>query len=199
MQEDDQYKTIKGTAEGYYKEKGSKFIAKVFHVESEEEVKSYLLQLRKEYHDARHHCYAFRINPENEYARSNDDGEPSGSAGKPIMNQILSAGLYNVLVVVIRYFGGTKLGIPGLIRAYKTATLDAFAQAEIVTEYITRQITLQFDYPQTSQVMRIVKEINATVKSQHFTAHCELVLTVKRNSEKHVVEKLKRIKGLTVN
>ena len=198
MQESDRYKTIKGSAEGYYKEKGSKFIARAFHVETEEKAKEYLLQMRKEYHDARHHCYAFRIHPENEFFRSSDDGEPSGTAGKPILNQILSAELYDVLVVVIRYFGGTKLGVPGLIRAYKTATRDALEQAEIVTLSITRTLTLLFDYQQMNPVMRIVKEENLQVVKQDFAMRCELVLQVERNWEKHVVEKFKRIQGLTV-
>jgi len=197
MQESDRYKTVKGSSEGYYKEKGSKFIARVFHVEDVEEAKGYLFQMKKEYHDARHHCYAFRIQPENEVFRSSDDGEPSGTAGKPILNQILSAELFNVLLVVVRYFGGTKLGVSGLIRSYKTASRDAIGQAEIVTRFITHPLTLTFDYQNINQVMRIVKEEKLHVLKQNFTQLCELVLDVERNKEKVITEKFNRIHGLT--
>jgi uncharacterized YigZ family protein len=198
MQESDRYKSIKGSSEGYYKEKGSKFIARAFHVENEGEAKEQLTLMKKEYHDARHHCYAFRIQPENEFFRSNDDGEPSGTAGKPILNQLLSAELFNVMVVVIRYFGGTKLGVPGLIRAYKTATRDALDRAEIVDLTITRKLTLLFDYPLMNSVMHIVKAEKLPVLKQDFALQCELVLEVERNREKIVADKFKRIHGLTV-
>ncbi len=198
MQSTDRYKTIKGSAEGLYKEKGSKFIALALHVETEEEAKAKLTEIKKAYHDARHHCYAFRIDPEKEVFRSNDDGEPSGTAGKPILNQIFSADLFNVLVVVVRYFGGTKLGVPGLIRAYKTATKEALTQAEIVTQTITRTLELSFEYPQTNAVMRIIKEEKLRVLKQEFGMACRMVLQVGKNGEERVVEKLNRIKGLTV-
>ena len=198
MRESDRYNTIKGTSEGYYKEKGSKFIARAFHVESEEEAKEYLLQMKKEYHDARHHCYAFRIKPEDEFFRSSDDGEPSGTAGKPILNQIFSADLFDVLVVVTRYFGGTKLGVPGLIRAYKTATRDAIDRAEVTELTITRTLTLLFDYPLMNKIMRIVKEENLPVSKQDFALRCALVVRVERNKEKALTEKFLRIQGLTV-
>ncbi len=198
MRESDRYNTIKGTSEGYYKEKGSKFIARAFHVESEEEAKEYLLQMKKEYHDARHHCYAFRIKPEDEFFRSSDDGEPSGTAGKPILNQIFSADLFDVLVVVTRYFGGTKLGVHGLIRAYKTATRDAIDRAEVTELTITRTLTLLFDYPLMNKIMRIVKEENLPVSKQDFALRCALVVRVERNKEKALTEKFLRIQGLTV-
>lgn len=198
MRESDRYNTIKGTSEGYYKEKGSKFIARAFHVESEEAAKEYLLQMKKEYHDARHHCYAFRIKPEDEFFRSSDDGEPSGTAGKPILNQIFSADLFDVLVVVTRYFGGTKLGVHGLIRAYKTATRDAIDRAEVTELTITRTLTLLFDYPLMNKIMRIVKEENLPVSKQDFALRCALVVRVERNKEKALTEKFLRIQGLTV-
>jgi len=198
MQESDGYKSIKGTSEGYYKEKGSKFIARAFHVENEKEAKEYLSRMKKEYHDARHYCYAFRIQPENEFFRSNDDGEPSGTAGKPILNQIFSIELFDVLVVVIRYFGGTKLGVSGLIRAYKTATRDALNHAEIVEKTITRTLTLLFDYPHINLVMRIVKEEKLRVLNQSLSLQCEVILDVERNREKMVADRLKRIPGLIV-
>jgi len=198
MQESDRYKTIKGSSEGYYKEKGSKFIARAFHVECEEEAKEHILQMKKEYHDARHHCYAFRIQPENVFFRSSDDGEPSGTAGKPILNQILSAELFDILVVVIRYFGGTKLGVAGLIRAYKTAAREAIGQAEVVIPVISRKLTLFFDYSLMNRVMRLVKDEKLPVLKQDFALRCELVVEVERNREKTVAEKFKRIYGLTV-
>lgn len=198
MQQSDRYKTIKGGSEGFYKEKGSKFIARAFHVESKEEAKDFLLQMKKEYHDARHHCYAFRIQPEDEFFRSSDDGEPSGTAGKPILNQILSAELFDILIVVTRYFGGTKLGVPGLIRAFKTAAHDAIEQAEVINPVITRTLTLAFDYPQMNRVMRIVKEENLHVLKQNFSLSCELVLVVERNRKEIVAERFKSIYELTV-
>jgi len=197
-QTSDRYKTIQGKAQGLYKEKGSKFIALAFHVETEQEVKNRLLSVKKEFHDARHHCYAFRINPENEFFRSNDDGEPSGTAGKPILNQILSAELFNVLIVVVRYFGGTKLGVPGLIRAYKTAARDALEHANIVTSVITRTLELEFDYPLTNQVMRIIKEEHLTVLKQDFFTTCKLTLQVERVQKEKVLKKFKSVIGLTV-
>ena len=133
----DEYLTIVKSSEGLYKEKGSKFIALAFPVKTEEELKAIQLRLRKEYHDARHHCYAYRIGTSNMVYRTNDDGEPSGTAGKPIYGQIQSFQLTNILVVVIRYFGGTKLGVPGLIRAYKTATQDVFQNADIKLKTIS--------------------------------------------------------------
>ncbi len=192
------YKTIKGESEGVYKEKGSKFLAFAFHVETEEGTKEHLNKVKKQYHDARHHCYAFRIRPENEFFRSSDDGEPSGTAGKPILNQIFSAGLFDVMVVVVRYFGGTKLGVPGLIRAYKTATQEALARAEIVTLAITRTLKLSFEYPDLNRVMRIVKEEKPEVVSQKFDLHCQMVLKVERNRMQQLVEKFKTVRGLTV-
>ena len=198
MESSDRYKTIKGEAEGVYKEKGSKFIALAFHVESEQEAKAALLKVKKSYHDARHHCYAFRIGPEKEFFRSSDDGEPSGTAGKPILNQLFSAGLFNVLVVVVRYFGGTKLGVPGLIRAYKTATTEALAHARIVTLSVMRQLELSFDYGLMNPVMRVIKEEKPEVVTRDFDTACRLVLQVERNREEPLLDKLKRIRGLVV-
>jgi len=198
VEEADVYKTIQEPADGLYKEKGSKFIARVFHVESEEEVKDCLLEVKKQYHDARHHCYAYRIDPENEQFRSNDDGEPSGTAGKPILNQILSFELFNVLLVVVRYFGGTKLGVSGLIRAYKTATIDAFENAKVVTNTITRSIELQFEYPLLNDVMRVIKEENITVLNQQFELSCEIKIEVQRNREEIIKSRFGKIYGVEV-
>lgn len=129
------FKTVK-KSEGLYKEKGSKFIAVAYPVKSEDEFKEAYADVKNEYHNARHHCYAYRVNPEEEEVRSNDDGEPSGTAGKPILNQLYSFELYNICVIVVRYFGGTKLGVSGLINAYKQATIDAINNANIKTEHL---------------------------------------------------------------
>lgn len=192
------YKTIKKPSEGLYKEKGSKFIAHVFHVESEDEVKDSLSQIKKQYYNARHHCYAYRLNPENEQFRSNDDGEPSGTAGKPILNQILSNELFDVLVVVVRYFGGTKLGVSGLIRAYKSATVDALQQAEIIQKTITRNVDIRFEYVLLNDVMRIIKEEDLTVLKQQFDNTCFMILEVQINREEIIKSKFGKILGITV-
>lgn len=197
--ESDIYKTILEPADGLYKEKGSKFIARIFHVESEGEVKERLIQVKKEYYDARHHCYAYRLNPENEMVRSNDDGEPSGTAGMPILNQIYSFGLFDVLVVVIRYFGGTKLGVSGLIKAYKSSTIDAMEHSEIVSKTINRNVELHFEYLLINDVMRLIKEENLTVLKQQFDNSCFMKLEVQRNREEFVKSKFLKIAGVKVN
>jgi len=196
--EQDFYKTTTAVAEGLYKEKGSKFIAKVFHVETEEQIKLAMALVKKEFYDARHHCYAYRINPENEQFRSSDDGEPSGTAGKPILNQLLSFELYNVLAVVVRYFGGTKLGVSGLINAYKSATRDAISQSEIKTRYIFRDLTLQFDYSLMNSVMRIIKEEHLEVSERKQELTCTFTIKIKKNDLDKVRNRLVKIRGLTL-
>jgi len=154
----DTYLTIKNSAKGLYKDKGSKFIALAWPVNTETEINQILADVKKEYYDARHHCYAWAIGQWREQFRQNDDGEPSGTAGKPIYGQILSAGLTNVLVVVVRYFGGTKLGVRGLIDAYKGATADAINNADIITKIIYQYYYIEFDYNSMNEVMTILKE-----------------------------------------
>lgn len=194
----DEYNTIKNVSEGLYKEKGSKFIALAFHVETVDECKEQLANIKKQYHDARHHCYAYRINPENEESRSNDDGEPSGSAGKPIMNQILSFELYNVMVVVVRYFGGTKLGVSGLINAYKTSTRMALEEAKISKSFITSELELFFDYPLMNDVMRIIKDEDLNILGQYFTETCVIKISVKKLAENELVNKLEKLYKLDI-
>ncbi|HEY9113959.1 MAG TPA: YigZ family protein [Bacteroidales bacterium] len=194
--ETDSFFTIESECEGSFKDRGSKFIAKVFPVETEEQVKEILTTLRKEYYDARHHCYAYRINPEDEQFRSNDDGEPSGSAGKPILNQLLSKELMNVLVVVIRYFGGTKLGVSGLINAYKTATLDAIENSKIVKRYIFRQIEVRFEYPQMNSVMRFVKEADIEVLDQNFDLNCVIKIQIKKSELEQIIFRLEEMREI---
>lgn len=154
----DSYASISQEARGSYKELSSKFLAFAFPVESEEQIREHLQALRKEYFDAKHHCYAWRLGADGSRWRANDDGEPSSSAGKPIYGQLLSRGLSDILVVVVRYFGGTKLGIPGLIRAYKTATADALDNAVTVQKTATRTYTLRFGYERTTEVMKSLKD-----------------------------------------
>jgi len=198
MEEIFKYKTIKKKSEGLYKEKGSKFIALAFPVKSEGAFKEVYAEVKKEYHNARHHCYAYRVNPEEEEVRSNDDGEPSGTAGKPILNQLYSHGLYNMAIIVIRYFGGTKLGVSGLINAYKQASIDALSQANIKTEYLKRHLQVHFKYPLMNEVMRIVKEENLKIKDQKFEIDCLMHLEIKKSNFINVLNRFEKIRGIDI-
>jgi len=193
---EDVYKTVEGVSEGVYKEKGSKFIARAYHVKSEDEIKETLQLLRKEFYDARHHCYAWRIDARNEKIRSNDDGKPSGSAGKPILNQIYSFELFDVLVVVIRYFGGTKLGVSGLINAYKTSTREALNNAVIVKKEIRDLYLIEFEYPLMNKVMRVIKEEGLTIKEQQYDNLCLIKLEIKLSTINKSTNRLSRIMGV---
>ena len=170
----DHYLSISGESEGLYKEKGSKFLAFAFPVGSEEEVREKLEMLRKTYYDARHHCYAYRLGNDGEKSRANDDGEPGHSAGDPILGQIKSRELTNALVVVIRYFGGTKLGVSGLINAYKTAAAEALELNTIVTHDITHLIRFSFPYEEMNTVMKLCKDLDLKIKEQGYAEHCLL-------------------------
>ncbi|MCX6244135.1 MAG: YigZ family protein [Bacteroidetes bacterium] len=196
---DDTYQTISTSSRGIYKEKGSKFIAHAFPVFSEDLVKEKLSALRKEYHDARHHCYAYCLGPDRSAWRINDDGEPSGTAGKPIHGQILSKDLTNVLIVVIRYFGGIKLGVPGLINAYRTAAKDALENAEIVTRMVEEVYETSFGYPAMNDVMRILKEENAAIMEQEFENACRIRFSIRRSSGTKIVSRLQKIQGITTS
>ena len=176
---DDTYKTVQGRSEGLYKEKGSRFIAVAFPVCSEDEVKERLAELRKEYHDARHHCYAYRLGANGENWRASDDGEPSSTAGRPIHGQLLSQELSDILVVVVRYFGGVKLGVPGLIRAYKTATQDALANATVIEKVAGEHFTLRFDYLRMNDVMKVLKDMGITPLKQEFDLSCTMEVRVR--------------------
>lgn len=195
---DDAYRTIAQPAEGLYKEKGSKFIALAYPVYSEEEIKETLAELRKQYYDARHHCYAYSLGADKSRYRANDDGEPNHSAGDPILGQMRSADLTNVLVVVVRYFGGTKLGVSGLINAYKTATAEALANATVVEAYETVLLQAQFEYPQMNDVMSLVKEYDLAVKEQDFALDCRITLEVRKALQEEITEKLKTSDGVSV-
>lgn len=179
----DEYSSIAAPAEGLFKDKGSRFISMAFPVETEDEVREILLSLRKEYHDARHHCYAYRLGCSGEKFRANDDGEPSGSSGRPILGQIDSRGLSDVLVVVVRYFGGIKLGIPGLIRAYRTAAAEALDNAGTAEKLASRHYRVEFGYMAMNQVMKILKDMNLPQKGQDFGERCSLTCTVRLSLE----------------
>lgn len=174
----DSFLTISNSTEGLYKEKGSKFIAIAYPVASVEAVKEKLEALRKEYYDARHHCYAYILGHASDQIRANDDGEPNHSAGDPILGQIKSKNLTNTLVVVIRYFGGTKLGVSGLINAYKTATAEALEEAEIVKKEITEDVVLRFPYDEMNAVMKLVKDLDLNIKGQDYDTGCVMTLEV---------------------
>mgnify|MGYP002623239933 CR=1 FL=1 len=193
MEREDAYRSIAAPAEGLFKDNGSRFIALAYPVESEDEVKSIVAGLRKEYHDARHHCYAYRIGLKGDVWRANDDGEPSGSAGRPIIGQIDSLGLSDILIVVVRYFGGIKLGIPGLIRAYKTSAADALANATIVEKIASKRYRLEFDYLSMNAIMKVLKEMNLPQEGQDFGERCSLETRVRLTEVEDFLEKLQNI------
>ncbi|MBQ5891748.1 MAG: YigZ family protein [Bacteroidales bacterium] len=181
----EKYLTINKSVESIYKEKGSKFLSFLYPVTSVEEVKEYLTQLKKKYYDATHHCYAYIIGYDKETFRMNDDGEPSSTAGKPIYGQLQSNDLTNVLLVVVRYFGGTKLGVSGLIKAYKESSVECIALAEIVEKQVKHKYNIYFAYEDMNVVMNILKQNNAEQKNQIFDLNCQIeVLIDKRNSSK---------------
>ena len=183
---DDTYHTIAGPAEGLYKEKGSKFLAFAFPVHSVEEVKQHLDRLRKEYFDARHHCYAYILGPRKDAYRVNDDGEPSGTGGRPIHGQLLSADLTDTLIVVVRYFGGILLGASGLANAYKAAARDAIGNAEVVEKTIDVIYRLHFEYALMNDVMRMLKELGVQPRNQEFNLDCRMDVSVRQSQSVRV-------------
>ena len=184
------YRTLNGLTEGLYKEKGSKFIAYAVPCYSEEEAKEYLNAWRKEHHQARHVCYAYRFGSDKKVFRTNDDGEPNNSAGVPILGQIQSVDLTNVLVGVVRYFGGTLLGVPGLINAYKTVTSLALQTTPIIQKQIEVNYQLHFDYTRMNDVMMIVKQYNCTVVKQETNLFCDVEISIPKNRLEEVLFKL---------
>lgn len=175
----DTYRSIEAVSEGLFKDNGSRFIALAYPVETEQQVKDIVAGLKKEYHDARHHCYAYRLGHLGDRFRANDDGEPSGSAGRPILGQIDSAGLSDILVVVVRYFGGIKLGIPGLIRAYRTSTADALAKATVVEKVAGLSFRVRYDYLDMNAVMKVLKDLSLPVSGQIFDTQCSVDVRVR--------------------
>lgn len=194
---DDTYRTIATPSEGLYKDKGSKFIAYAYPLKSEAEVKEYIALAKAQHPKARHHCWAYRLTTDRSVFRINDDGEPSGTAGRPILNTLLSQDVTYVLVVVARYFGGTLLGVPGLIHAYKTATQEALAAAEIVERTVNDLYLVSFDYPQMNDVMRVVKEEELAIVRQAFEIRCELEVEIRRRRVERVIGRLMQLDGVT--
>ena len=195
---DDKYKEVKSHTSGIYKEKGSKFIAYSYPVYSEQDIKEKLEEVKKLEHSARHHCYAYILHPDKSVQRANDDGEPSSTAGKPILGQILSKDLTNILIVAVRYFGGVKLGVPGLIRSYKTAASQAILEATIITKTIREQYEVSFKYPQMNDVMRLVKEFDLEVVNTDFQIDCKLIFSVPKSKEEMVIEAFKKNHELSI-
>ena len=189
----DEYKTISGTSEGYYTEKRSKFLAFAHHVDTTDEVKDLVAGYRKKYYDARHVCYAYMLGAERTDFRANDDGEPSSTAGKPILGQINSNELTDILIVVIRYYGGVNLGTGGLIVAYKTAAADAIAHSQIEERQVEEIVSYTFTYPMMNDVMRIVKEMNPRIISQTFDNTCELKMSIRKSESDQLRARLKKL------
>ncbi|MDQ1138813.1 IMPACT family protein [Pedobacter agri] len=193
---DDAYQTIESAAEGIFRDKGSKFIAYAYPIRMEEEVKPTLIQLRSEHPKARHWCYAYRLTPNRSIFRVNDDGEPSGTAGRPILNCLLSADLTNILIVVVRYFGGTLLGVPGLINAYKNASLEALSAASIITKTVNDWYEVHFEYLQMNDVMKVIKDENLEVLNQQFDTNCILKFEVRKAQLNQVLSKFDKIEDI---
>ena len=187
----DTYLTIQNPTESLFKDKGSKFFAYAFPIQNEEEIKLHISALKKQHHGARHWCYAFRLGADKKLFRANDDGEPSGTAGKPILNQIISAELTDVLVVVVRYFGGTLLGTSGLIQAYKTAAAEALHQATIITKYITQTCQVTFNTEVTNLVMRFLKDFDAQIVEHTFDTENEIIFNIRLSFTQKLIMQLK--------
>lgn len=193
---EDTYKTIASTSEGIYKEKSSKFLAFAFPVNSIDAIKNILDKFKKEYYDARHICYAYMLGHERKTFRANDDGEPSGTAGKPILGQINSNELTDILIIVVRYFGGIKLGTGGLTIAYKTAAADAIENNEIIEKTVNEQISFTFEYPFMNDIMRIVKEENAEIVHQNFDMDCAMTLSIRKAGMEKLYSRLEKVESI---
>ena len=189
----DEYKTISANCEGYYTEKRSKFLAFAHHVETVEQVKDIIAGYRKKYYDARHVCYAYMLGAARQDFRANDDGEPSSTAGKPILGQINSNELTDILIVVVRYYGGVNLGTSGLIVAYREAAADAIAHATVETRQVEELVKYSFSYPQMNDVMRIVKDMNPRIISQTYDNTCEIVLSIRKSEAEELRQRLAKL------
>jgi uncharacterized YigZ family protein len=189
----DQYKTINNIGEGTYSEKRSKFLAFTHHVTSADEVKDIVQTYRKKYYDARHVCYAYVLGPDGSEFRANDDGEPSSTAGKPILGQIHSNELTDILIIVVRYYGGVNLGTSGLIVAYRTAAAEAIADSDIIEKFVEEEITYSFPYVMMNDVMRIIKEMNPRIVSQTYDNTCEIKLSIRQSMVAQLKAKLEKL------
>jgi uncharacterized YigZ family protein len=194
----DQYKTIKSPLEGLFKDKSSKFLAFAYPFEDENELKKYLEPLRKEHFKAVHFCYAYRIGLDKNHFRVNDDGEPSGSAGRPILNVLLSKEITNILVVVVRYWGGTLLGVSGLINAYKSATEEAIANAEIIEKTVNDVYQITFGYVQMNDIMKVVKDFDLKIHNQQFDNQCVIEVEFRQSISPQVVGRFEKIDEIEI-
>ena len=195
----DSYLTLESDAEAIFKEKSSKFLCYAYHVESEEEITAHLEVLRKRYYDATHHSYAWRLGPFGEKFRANDDGEPSSTAGKPILGQLLSREITNCLIVVVRYFGGTKLGVPGLISAYKESAAAVLDEAKVVERTVDTLVKVDFSYVVMNDVMRIIKDEQPTIVEQIFDNLCSMTLSIRNRKAELVLGKLRKVEGAIID
>lgn len=189
---EDTYLTVQSPSTGLYKEKGSRFISFLIPVGTAEEAKAEIDRIRKEYHDARHHCFAYRLGLNGDIWRVNDDGEPSSSAGKPIFGQILSNSLSDVLIIVVRYFGGIKLGVPGLINAYRTAAADAISHSSVISKTAGRTVKVEFGYPVMNDIMKAVKESGVSVTGQDFDTECCITVRVRLRDEESFINAISK-------
>ncbi len=196
--EKDTYLTLEAPATAALRERSSKFLSFAWPVQDEEQIRGHLEALRKEYYDATHHCYAWRLGPQGERFRANDDGEPSGTAGRPILGQMLSREVTDCLVVVVRYFGGTKLGVPGLIAAYKESTAAVLEAAQIVERTVDRRVEIEFSYLAMNDVMRVVKEEQPRIEAQEFDNLCRMRVAVRESGREALVRKLEKIEGVNI-
>ena len=195
---EDTYQTIKTPSEGLFKDRGSKFLAYAYPIEHENEIKPLVENLKKEHFKAVHHCYAYRLGLDRSNFRVNDDGEPSGTAGKPILNTLLSQDLTNILVIVVRYFGGTLLGVPGLINAYKSATIEALAVADKIEKTVNDVYNVSFEFVQMNDVMKVVKEFSLKIRNQTYDNQCTMELEFRKTLTNQVIGKLEKIDGIVV-
>lgn len=192
------YRTIAKESEGLYKEKGSRFIALAYPVRTEEEVKQHVAEVKKKYYDARHHCYAYILGPNKDAYRQNDDGEPSGTAGRPIHGQLLSNDLTDTLIIVIRYFGGIKLGVSGLINAYKTAAKDALDNNTIVEKFVEEDYQLRFPPLSMNKVMQLLKRETVKITDQQYDTDCIIRFTVQKRDADALLEALQKVEGASI-
>ena len=194
----DTYLTIFAPSEGMYKEKGSRFLAFAHPVSGEEQVRQLLTELKKKYYDARHHCFAYRLGSMGDVWRAVDDGEPSGTGGKPILGQLLSNELTQIAIFVVRYFGGIKLGVPGLINAYRSAAADAIANAKIIEEELRQIFMVRYNYLDMNQVMKIVKEMQLKIEEQDFDSECSIKLSIREGKSDELRNKLSTVASVVI-
>ena len=190
---DDQYKTIKNTSEGVYRDKGSKFLSFAYPFQKEEQLKEIIAKLKSEHPKANHHCYAYRLTPDRSIFRANDDGEPSGTAGRPILNTLLSRDLTNILIIVVRYFGGTLLGVSGLINAYKQATEEALNKAKVIYKTVQDVYQIKFEYPLMNDVMKIIKDEVLDNFNQEFDLSCKIEIAINKSEVIRIIGKLEML------